>query len=66
MIEPEAEFSQNYLQETDEQIDALYKVLVSWQRDRSSEACLKESRRLLSAMEGAAGVMGFENVRALT
>jgi chemotaxis protein histidine kinase CheA len=66
MNEPEADFFQIYLEETDEQIDALSEVLASWRRDPSSGICLRESLRLLSAMEGAAGAMEFENVRALT
>jgi hypothetical protein len=51
MNEPEAEFFQIYLEETDEQIDALCEVLESWRRDPSSGTCLSESLRLLSSPE---------------
>jgi chemotaxis protein histidine kinase CheA len=66
MNEPEEDYFQLYLEDTAEQIDALIRVLASWQQDPSSETCPKESLRLLHAMEGAAGAMEFENVRALT
>jgi chemotaxis protein histidine kinase CheA len=66
MSEHEAEYFEIYLEDTDEQLDALYQALTSWQQAPSGEPYRKESLRLLHAMEGAAGAMGFEHVRALT
>jgi chemotaxis protein histidine kinase CheA len=65
MSDSEAEYFELYLEDTDEQIDALAAALRSWQQDPSNESHRTESLRLLSAMEGAAGAMEFENVRAL-
>ncbi len=66
MNEFDAEHFEIYLEDTDEQIDALCAALTSWQQDPSGEAWRKESLRLLHAMEGAAGAMEFENIRGLT
>ncbi len=54
-----------YLEDTDEQLDALQETLSAW-GDSPIDQHHRESMRLLHAMEGAAGAMKFEGVRALT
>ena len=46
MNESEADYFQNYLEETDEPVVVLYKVLASWPRDRSSAACWRQCRSI--------------------
>jgi chemotaxis protein histidine kinase CheA len=66
MNDDDAEHFEMYLEDTNQQIDAFYETLTSWEQDPAGEAWRRESLRLLHAMEGAAGAMAFENVRALT
>ena len=66
MNDDDAEHFEMYLEDTDQQIDALCERLKFWQQDPAGEAWRRESLRLLHAMEGAAGAMEFENVRGLT
>ena len=66
MNDDEAEHFEMYLEDTEQQIDALCEALKFWQQDPAGEAWRRESLRLLHAMEGAAGAMEFESVRGLT
>ena len=63
---PDSEFLKIYLDETEEQLDQLVVILAAWDEDRSNEAHATGAVRLIHAMEGAAGALGFENVRAAT
>lgn len=66
MNDDDAEHFEMYLEDTEQQIEALCEALKCWQQDPAGDIWRRESLRLLHAMEGAAGAMEFESVRGLT
>ena len=64
--DPDSEFVLLYLDDTDEQLDQLDVILAAWDEDRRKDVHATHMLRLIHAMEGAAGALGFENVRAAT
>jgi two-component system chemotaxis sensor kinase CheA len=61
-----AEYLQMFVDETDEQIDELVEVLLVLEREPDSADELNEAFRLVHSIKGAAGMMGFDGITALT
>lgn len=61
-----SDYLQTFTDETDEQLDELVEVLLVLEREPESEDELNEAFRLIHSIKGAAGMMGFDNITALT
>ncbi|WP_435009905.1 chemotaxis protein CheA [Tundrisphaera lichenicola] len=55
-----------YLDETDEQIEALNEALLKLERDPADDAVLREAFRMVHSIKGSSTVMGFDQVKRLT
>ena len=64
--EEKAEFLQIYLDETEEELDALVETLLVLENEPDSRDHLNEAFRMVHSMKGAAGMMGFQDITALT
>ena len=64
--EEKAEFLQIYLDETEEELDALVETLLVLEEQPESREHLNEAFRMVHSMKGAAGMMGFQDITALT
>ena len=53
-----------WLDETDEQLNELTAALAAWTNDRENASRPAEALRLIHAMEGAAGLLAFEQLLA--
>jgi two-component system chemotaxis sensor kinase CheA len=61
-----SDYLQTFIDETDEQLDDIVEVLLVLEREPESEDELNEAFRLVHSIKGAAGMMGFETITALT
>jgi len=61
-----SDYLQTFMDETDEQLDDLVEVLLVLEREPESSDELNEAFRLIHSIKGAAGMMGFDNIAALT
>ena len=64
--EEKAEFLQIYLDETEEELDALVETLLVLEEKPDSREHLNEAFRMVHSMKGAAGMMGFQDITTLT
>ena len=61
-----AEYLQTFLDETEEQLDALVETMLALERNPSSNGDLNEAFRLIHSIKGSAGMMGFDSMAVLT
>ncbi len=66
MDDRDTEYFEIYLEDTDEHVESLHQTVATWRERMPEPADREQALRLLHAMEGAAGAMRLENVRALT
>ena len=59
-------YLQMFLDETEEQLDDLVETLLLLERDPDNANELNEAFRLIHSIKGSAGLMGFDNITALT
>ena len=62
----DAELLAAWLEESDEQLELLTQVVARWATETSNRAHATEALRLIHAMEGSAGVLGFDHLLAVT
>ena len=64
--EERAEFLQIYLDETEEELDALVETLLVLEENPDHKEHLNEAFRFVHSMKGAAGMMGLQDITSLT
>jgi two-component system chemotaxis sensor kinase CheA len=61
-----SEYLQMFIDETEEQLEGLVETLLNLERNPESVDDLNEAFRLIHSIKGAAGMMGFDSIAALT
>ncbi|MGF1579630.1 MAG: chemotaxis protein CheW [Gemmataceae bacterium] len=61
-----SEYLQMFLDETEEQLEDLVETMLVLERESDRTEELNEAFRLIHSIKGSAGIMGFENITALT
>ena len=61
-----SQYRQLYVDETEEQLDDLVETMLELEVNPNDESSLASAFRLLHSMKGAAGMMGYDQITALT
>ncbi len=61
-----SEYLQMFLDETEEQLEDLVETMLVLEREPNNTEELNEAFRLIHSIKGSAGIMGFDNITALT